>query len=147
MSFYWNQRQKRNNRAVSSQLRWKSWYIFPSYFNFHFSFWSLHHTFLFTSNFFFCLFGTAPAAYGSSQARDWIRAAAVTYTTAVAMWDHHCARPGTETVLPQRQCWTLNPVHHSRNFLSCYFLIPQIFTIWLLVSTPIRQVGGGKREP
>ena len=37
-------------------------------------------------------------AYGSSKARDWIRAAAATYATAVAMLDPltHWASPGIE---------------------------------------------------
>ena len=40
----------------------------------------------------------APAAYGSSQARDWIWATAMTYTTAAAMLDllTHCAGPEIE---------------------------------------------------
>ena len=41
-----------------------------------------------------------PVAYGNPQARDWIRAAVVTYIPAAAMPDHltHCARAGIEPV-------------------------------------------------
>ena len=45
---------------------------------------------------FLLLFIAAHTAYGSSWARDWIRATAVTYITATATLDPltHCARPG-----------------------------------------------------
>ena len=36
---------------------------------------------------FFFFLMAAPMAYGSSQARDWIRAAAMTFTTAAATLD------------------------------------------------------------
>ena len=43
-------------------------------------------------------------AYGSSQARNWIQAAAMTYATDAAMLDPltHCARPGIEPRAPQQ---------------------------------------------
>ena len=46
----------------------------------------------------------APAAYGSSWARDWIWATAITYTIAVAMLDPltYCTRPGIKPVSPQQ---------------------------------------------
>ena len=51
---------------------------------------------------YFCFsFMAAPVAYSSSQARDGIRATAVTYATAVAMLDSFnprgCARDRTRT--------------------------------------------------
>ena len=69
--------------------------------------------------FFFFFFNMAALlAYGSSQARDGIQAAAVTYTTAAAMSDTltHCARPGIKP-----ECCLLNPLHHSRNSLVSIF--------------------------
>ena len=43
------------------------------------------------------------AAYGSSQAKDWIRATAATYTTAMVTPDPltHCIGPETEPKPPQ----------------------------------------------
>ena len=65
-----------------------------------------------------------PMAYGSSWARDWIWAAAVTYTAAVATMDPltHWAGLGWGSNLSlcsdlSHCSWILNPLHHSRN--SC----------------------------
>ena len=54
--------------------------------------------------FFFFFFMTAPAAYGSSRARDWIWAPAVTYIIAVAMPDPltHCIGLGIKPTLLQQ---------------------------------------------
>ena len=64
------------------------------------------------------------------EVRDWIQAAAGTYTTAVATQDHlnHCTRPGIEPAAPQRQCKILNPLHLSRNY---YTFLNQLF--WQLI--------------
>ena len=69
--------------------------------------------------FFFFSFSAAPVAYGSSQARDWIWAASMTYALS------RCTRPGIELLPPQRQGQILNPWCHSGN---SYF-----FTLWFLV--------------
>ena len=60
----------------------------------------------------FCLFmflTTAPKAYGSSWAKDRIRATAVTCATAAAILDPltHCAEPGIELASPQQPEWLL----------------------------------------
>ena len=55
-------------------------------------------------------------AYGRSQARDWILAAAVTYPAAVAMPNPltRCARPEREPA-PEPLQSDFNPLHHSEN--------------------------------
>ena len=58
------------------------------------------------SFFLFCFFRVTPVAYGSSQARGWIRAIAAGLPTATAMWD------------PRRIC----NLHHSSG--HCQILNP-----------------------
>ena len=91
-------------------------------------------SFCFSSLFFFFFFFTAtPAAYGSSQARVWIGAAAArlqqshsqhqiqaTSATYMAACDNarsltHYERPGIEPTSLQRQRPVLNPMSHNRN--------------------------------
>ena len=75
----------------------------------------------------FCFVLAAPKAYGSSQIRDQIQAAAVTYTTARSLT--YCPRLGTKPVLSQRQAWILNLLCHSAqwellllHFFCCFYL-------------------------
>ena len=65
-------------------------------------------------------------AYGSSWARDWIWATAVTYTTAATVWDPltHYTRLGSNLHLcsnPSRYSQIFNPIRHDRN--SCHFFM------------------------
>ena len=65
----------------------------------------------------FFLFLATHIAYGSSQARDQIRATAVPYAIAAAMLDPFTqwTELGVESVSPQRQNEILNTMHHSGN--------------------------------
>ena len=65
------------------------------------------------SGFFFFFLIRAPTVYGSSHARDWIWAAAETYTVAVAQ----CSGAQTCTSSSDLSCcsWILNSLCHSRN--------------------------------
>ena len=73
-----------------------------------------------------------PAAYGSFQARGWIRAAAETYNTAVAMLDQTCIcdlydslqqcqwltqiiEARDRNLILTEQCQVLNLLNHSGN--------------------------------
>ena len=74
----------------------------------------------------------AHMAYGSSPARDWIRAAAVIYAAAAATLDPltHCARLGSEPHLcsePSHWSQILNPLFHGWN--SKHFIFEYIFSI------------------
>ena len=62
-------------------------------------------------------FKASPVAYGSSRARDWIRAASVTYIKARGKrWIlNPLARPGIEPTSSWTLCWVLNPLSHSGN--------------------------------
>ena len=55
----------------------------------------------------------ALSAYGSSQARDWIQAAAATYTTAVAMPNPF--NPLSQAGDPSHHSQILNPLHQGRS--------------------------------
>ena len=77
-------------------------------------------------NQFFFFQMTAPVAHGSSGARDWIPAATVTYSAAVAVPEPLtcCRGPGIKP-MPwhnQSHCsWILNSLCHSRNSCTIYF--------------------------
>ena len=72
---------------------------------------------------FFFLFQPPPAAYWSSQAKDWIWAGAVTYTTAAAMPDPSLGAPerGLNRRSHRETSWIINPLYHSRNSISIFF--------------------------
>ena len=89
---------------------------------------------------FFFLFIAAHVAYGSSQTRDWIGAAASAYAIATAtpnlshicdlchsLQQHrsltHWVRPGIEPTSSQRQCWVLNLPNHNRNSKTIIFFL------------------------
>ena len=68
----------------------------------------------------FCFLMATPAAFGSSWARDWIWAAAVTYSTAAAMLDPSPTALGwgwNPHLYSNTSCrsWILNPLCHSEN--------------------------------
>ena len=86
----------------------------------------------------FFFFMTTPTACGSSQARDWIQAAATTYATATAMpdpWTHR-TRWGLNPHLcsdPRHCSRILNPLCHSENskksFLSVFMSFSPIVAL------------------
>ena len=90
--------------------------------------------FLFLFLFFF--FMSTPTAYGSSQDREWIWVAAVTF--AVAMMDPltHSSRLGLKLHLCSNlSCcsWILNSLHHSRNSSILVLICPLFMRgMWLL---------------
>ena len=71
----------------------------------------------------------APAAYGSSQARDQIQATDATYATAVAMPDNltHCTMQVVESIQPQmslrfvNHCATVGTLEYGFFFFLCLF--------------------------
>ena len=67
------------------------------------------------------LFRAAPAAYGSSQARGRIRAAAAAYTTEIASSK---ARDQTRILMDTSQ--VCNPLSHNGNSCSCPFICVNI---------------------
>ena len=84
-----------------------------------------HQHFLFSVFFlsFFFVFMAAPIAYGSFWAWDWVLAAAVTYTAAVAMLDPltHCTWPEIEPV--SWRCRDIaDPVALQQELLQVRFL-------------------------
>ena len=75
--------------------------------------------------FFFFSFRAIPMAYGSSQARDWIWATAMTYTAAAANSDPltHCLRWNLLLHSNPSCCnQVLNPLCHSRNSWILIFI-------------------------
>ena len=112
----------------------------------------------------FCLFRAAPASYGTSQARGWIRAAGAgldlsltpqpqqlgiqaTSATYTAAHGHagsltHWVKPGIKPVSSWIQSGSL-PLSHSRKsyveFLNCLILLPfsiiVMTLLWLLLFT------------
>ena len=91
---------------------------------------------------FIIFFMATPLACGSSQARDWIWAAAVSYTAAVAMPDTltHCAKLGTaHTPLQQASSYSriLNPLCDSEN--SWALVLSQL--VVLKINSNISKLG------
>ena len=78
---------------------------------------------------FFFFLMIAPAAYGSSQARDQIQATDATYAIAVAMPDNltHCTRQVVESIQPQmslrfvNHCATVGTLEYGFFFFSLSF--------------------------
>ena len=81
-----------------------------------------------------------PTAYGNSQARRWIRAVALAYTTATATSDLSCicnlhhsfgnagslihwVRPGFKPTSSERQHWILNLLSHNCNIFVLFFFV------------------------
>ena len=96
-------------------------------------------------SFLFCL-GAAPAAYGSSWTRGWIRAAAaglhrshaiqylshtVNYIAACSSLTHW-VRPGIEPASSQILCRVLNPLSHNRNSWFCIFFVPSFLPFFTI---------------
>ena len=74
----------------------------------------LHYVEVFPSSlsiYLFMLFRAAPRAYGSSQVRCWIRAAAVAYITATATLDLNCI---WDLYRSSQHHWILNPLSHQQ---------------------------------
>ena len=91
---------------------------FPKHKIQHFPLYSYSITWLYPSNrsnsflFFLNLFMATSAAFGSFRVRDWISAAAETYTIAIATPDlSHICNPCHSL----SQCWILNPLSEARD--------------------------------
>ena len=79
--------------------------------------------------FFFFLFRAAPAAYGRSQARGWIRAA-VAWGNVRSLT--HWARPGIKPTSSWTVCQVLNLLSHNGNFLV--IILKHIFLSFNLIN-------------
>ena len=78
---------------------------------------------------YYFLLMAAPAAYGSSWARDQIGAAAVTCTATCHNSGSltHWVGPGTEPASSWRLCWVLNLLSHNGNSRKGIFLRHEVF--------------------
>ena len=79
------------------------------------------------------LFRAALVAYGSSQARGWIRAAAAAYATVKAIQDasHIC-----DLHHSSEQCQILNPLSKVRDWTHILMVISQVHYCWATMGTP-----------
>ena len=82
---------------------------------------------------FFFLFMTTPVTYGSSQARGWIKAAAVDHTIACSNAGSliHWMRPGSDPASSQRQPWVFNLLSHNGNALLHSFFMAKYFIAYV----------------
>ena len=88
----------------------------------------------------FCFVFAKPSMHESSWAGYWIWGAAVTYTTAVTYIGSltHCAGPGSEPMLPQRQ---LESLTHCSTMELPFLRIVNIDFVSLLTSWSVNKLG------
>ena len=85
------------------------------------------------SFFFFCLFRATPMAYRSSQARAWIGAVPLAYTTATATPNQSCI---CDLHHSSWQCCIFNPLSKARDQTCVLMDISQIRFHWATTGTP-----------
>ena len=101
--------------------------------------WAFFSSFSFFLFFFFCLFRVTPAAYGSSQARGWIRATAASLPAVIATSDLSCiCNPHHSS----RQCQILNPVNKARDLTQVLMHASRICYNWAMMRTPLFFIFG-----
>ena len=78
----------------------------------------------------FCLFRTAPTAYGGSQARGPIRAAAT------GLHQSHCNAGSKPRLQPSWQGWILNPLSEARDQTWTSWMVVRFVDHWAPMGTP-----------
>ena len=79
----------------------------------------------------FYIFKAASVAYGGSQARGWVRAAA-----ASLRHRHSCSNVRSEQCCSSLQCWILNPLSEARDWTCIPMDTSQFSYHWATMGTP-----------
>ena len=96
--------------------------------------WKVVYVIFFLFFFFFCIFKAAPAAYGSSQARGWMRASDASLHHSHSNWDPslifdlHCS---------SCQHWILNPLSEVRDQTRILMVTSRVHDCWTTAGTPV----------